>query len=171
MRVTIMFLGVSLAIAHTAAPAAPLWQKSESGMTASEVRALFPDASVPAKVETLHGGAKCELAIGSYEIESNPYEVCFFFSDGSLTQVALTAREPNYPRFESVIDLLRSKYGSELGSGQPLCKPGSVLKMCEAKWVLKTGTNVSALFMQVGRNEPLMKINYQTRMAKEASKL
>ena len=161
---------LALIATPVASTAAPLWQRAESGMTTAEIRSLFPEASAPTTASTLHSGARCELAIENYEVASSPYGVCFYFFGGKLTQVALTGLEPNLPRFEGVVDLLRSKYGPELGAGQPLCKPGT-LKICEAKWALKSGTNISALFMQVGNNKPLVTINYQTHMADEASKL
>lgn len=150
--------------------AAPLWQNVGSGMTAAEIRKAQPAAIDNPKPETLKNGAKCELVIQSLAIGTDNYEVCFFILGGKLHQVTLGAQNPNRPMFESTVDLLRSKYGPELGAGQPLCRSG-MLTICEAKWMLKTGVNISALFMQVSNNDPLVNIVYQTRMAADASKL
>lgn len=90
---------------------------------------------------------------------------------GKLHEVMLTALHPSQPMFEATVDLLRGKYGSELAPGQPLCKMIGYMKNCEANWMLKSGVNISALMMQITTNEPIMNIVYQTRMAKDASKL
>jgi len=164
------FLGAALLCWNSGAMASTLWQNTESGMSPGQVKSAFPLAAPPMKPSTLKGGAVCELALENYEIGGDTYRVCFFFVDHKLTQVMLSANEPNQPMFRSVVDLLRSKYGSELGAGKELCRPGLLL-VCGADWALKTGTNVGVTFMQVGGSAPIMNINYQTRMANEASKL
>ena len=139
-------------------------------MTPSQVRQAFPNVAVPSEVSTLNNGAKCELAISDYDIGPNHFKVCFFFVQERLDQVTLTALQPSITRFEALKDLLRVKYGPEIGAGQQGCKFG-LLTMCEAKWVLSSGSNVSALYMDVRGTDPVLNINYQTRMAGEASKL
>lgn len=161
---------IALVLSSAASYAAPLWQKAESGMTIAQIKAAYPSARVPDKIGTLGNGARCELAIEGYEVSADTYQVCFYFAGNSLKQVMLSADDPTESQFDATVDLLRSKYGPELGAGQPMCKSG-ILRMCEAKWSLKTGTNVSVLYMRVGNSEPVMNIAYQTRMASEASKL
>lgn len=174
MRTLLQYLAAAAVVAlPMEAGAAPLWQNTESGMSAAKVRDLFPTASTPSKVDTLHGGARCELAIQDYEIATTTYEVCFFFKSGGLVQVMLSAKEANQPRFRSVVDLLRGKYGPEIGAGQPICEPGRIMTKCDANWVLKSGTNISATYLEIGASDPdpVLNINYQTRMAQDASKL
>lgn len=149
--------------------ASNLWQKADSGMSVANVQSVFPEA-VPSSTGSLGNGAKCQLALSDYEIASSKYKVCFFFLSGKLMQVMLSADQPSRPQFDTVLNLLRSKYGPELQAGEGLCKSGMMVT-CDADWSLKSGTNVSLLFLQVGRNTPLININYQTRAAADASKL
>jgi hypothetical protein len=91
---------------------------------------------------------------------------------GHLDEVMLKALNPSRAMFESTVDLLRTKYGAELAAGQPLCRTvGGDMDECSADWVLKSGANISALFMEIGGSDPLVNIVYQTRMARDASKL
>lgn len=87
-------------------------------------------------------------------------------------QVMLSAKDANRSRLESVLNLLRGKYGPEIGAGEARCKEG-LATICDADWVLKSGTNISVTYVQVGASDPdpVLNINYQTRMAKDASKL
>jgi hypothetical protein len=172
MRLVVFCAAVAAAMVCFASPAAalPLWQNVDSDMTVAQIRAAQPEAEPDPAPGTLNNGARCELTIPSLAIGADTYKVCFYMLGGKLHQVTLTAKSPNRPRFESTVDLLRGKYGADIGAGQPLCRPG-LMTICEAKWLLKTGVNVDAVFLQVGSNEPLVNINYQTRMAADASKL
>ncbi|MEO7411610.1 MAG: hypothetical protein ABIU10_09915 [Sphingomicrobium sp.] len=170
MMFRIAILAAFLVGNSTPVTAAQLWQQADSGMTVQQVQSAFPAASVPQKKATLGNGASCELSIDVFVVASDAYNVCFYFRSAKLTQVTLGASDPNRPQFDTVVDLLRAKYGPELGAGTGLCKLGT-LTICKADWVLKSGTNVSVIFMQVGRNSPLINVNYQTRIASEASKL
>lgn len=154
----------------SSASAAPLWQASESGMSVAQVAAAFPAAEPQSNPSTLYGGARCELKIAVYSVGASRFSVCFYFVETRLKQVTLTAAEPTEALFDSSVDLLRSKYGSELGAGTPACKRG-LLTACKADWALPTGANVSVVYMTIGGKEPVLNINYQTRMADEASKL
>lgn len=153
-----------------AAWAAPLWQGSESGMSRAEVAAAFPEARSPAKVDTIYSGARCELEIPTYKISERDFRVCFYFKADRLEQVTLGGINPSEPQFDTFVELLRSKYGPELGSGQPACKRG-LLTTCKANWSLSSGSNIAVIYMTVGGKDPVLNINYQTRVANEASKL
>lgn len=168
-----LLLALALACTSAASAAAPLWQNTESGMSVADVAKAQPQARPPSKVDTVHGGGKCELAIESFEISANRFKVCFYFRDGRLTQVMLNSDGGSMARFETMLDLLRAKYGPELGATSPRCKPDRFMTLCEADWLLKSGTNVSLLYLKVGTSDtdPVLNINYQTRMAAEASKL
>lgn len=155
----------------SAALAVPLWQNVEAGMTRSQVQKAQPSARAEAASDTLGDGARCELSIPSLTIGTDSYKVCFFIKDGKLEQVMLSALRPSEPGFQSVVALLRAKYGPEIGAGQPLCSEDSILKKCNVDWLLKSGVNVSATMLQVGANDPIFNIVYQTRMAKDTSKL
>lgn len=157
-------------IAASASAGTPLWQKADSGMSQAQVAAAFPDAAAPAKVTTLGDGARCELAIEHYDVNHSDFHVCFFFGKAGLQQVTLGSGDPSEAQFESMIELLRSKYGTELGAGQRPCK-GALLYECQAGWSLPTGANISMLYMTIGGDDPLLNINYQVRLATEASKL
>ena len=154
----------------SAASAAPLWQNVESGMSSAQIRAAQPTAEPDAEASALHSGARCELSIRSLEVASYRFKVCFYMQQGKLEQVTLQAADPSETMFSSTVDLLRAKYGPEIGAGGSLCKRG-MLTTCEAKWLLKSGVNVDALFMSIQGTDPLVNINYQTRMASDASKL
>ena len=130
----------------------------------------FPNASKPTEPETLKGGASSDLALNNYEIAGDQYQVCFYFKAAKLVQVMLSSKSPSRPQFDSVVELLRSKYGQELGSGKPQCEPGEMMTKCEADWSLKTGTNVGVFFMDIG-GSGVLNIYYQTRIASDASKL
>lgn len=149
--------------------AKPLWQDSESGMTASQIKTLFPNAK-PGKQTTLFNGATCKLSIEYYEIAEDSFTVCFFFLDDALSQVTLSADSPSELKFRSFADLLRAKYGPELAAGQNRCRYGT-LTNCSADWSLSSGTNVNLLFIQVGSAKGTMNINYQTRTGTATSKL
>lgn len=159
-------------VVSSSAEAAPLWQNVESGMTAAQVRHAQPEAQPSSNPDPLGSGASCDLMIPSLSVGGGTFRVCFYMLHGRLDQVTLKALNPSHSMFESTVDLLRGKYGPELASGQPLCRwIGSAMEECSADWVLKSGTNVSALFMEIGGSDPLVNIVYQTRMAKDASKL
>jgi len=165
-----VFTGLFVSFLSATAFAAPLWQNVESGMTASQVRLAQPDAQIDANPTRLGGGATCDLSIPSLDVGGDAYKVCFFMLDGKLLEVMLTALEPTQPMFDSTIELLRGKYGTELAGGHPLCTMIGIMKNCEANWLLKSGVNISALLIKIDDMET-MNIVYQTRMAKDASKL
>lgn len=161
----------TLAFANTA-QATTLWQNAETGMTRVQVKTAFPNVTPPAKVSALYDGVRCELAIHDYDVSSYKYEVCFYFLNGKLTQVTLTGAKPTQPQFEDLVSLLRVKYGPEIQTGQPLCKAGS-MTMCNADWAVKSGANINVVFITFGPadDQAVLNINYQTRIAKGASKL
>lgn len=154
------------------AAATPLWQNVESGMTAAQIKRSQPSAQTSDNPDPLGNGATCDLTIPALAIGTDEYRVCFFMLHGRLVEVMLTAKNPNEAMFRETINLLRSKYGPELGAGEPLCKPG-VMTMCEASWALKSGVNVDAVFdrMEGYDPNPVFNIVYQTRIAADASKL
>jgi hypothetical protein len=154
------------------ANAIPLWQNVQSGMTVAEVRQAQPDARPSSSLDPLGNGATCDLEIPSLSVGSDSFHVCFYMLHGRLVQVTLKALSPSRAVFETTVDLLRGKYGKELAAGQPLCRTiGGDMEECTADWVLTSGANISALFMEIGGTNPLFNIVYQTRMAKDASKL
>jgi hypothetical protein len=162
--------GVAALVVSSIGAAAPLWQNVNSGMTPSQVKLAQPLAVTNLNPGHLASGATCDLTIQSLNVGTYDFSVCFYMMAGRLSQVTLKALSPNRPMFQSTVDLLRAKYGPELGAGNPLCREG-MLTVCEAKWMLKSGVNVDALLMQVQGTDPIMNINYQTTMAMDTSKL
>lgn len=138
-------------------------------MSQAQVLQAFPSATTPIEKETIKSGASCELAIPNYVISSDNYRVCFYFAADKLVQVMLSAQTPSRTQFEILLSLLRSKYGRELGSGDNPCTVDGYTK-CSADWVLPSGTNVSATYYELG-NASILNVNYQTRMAADASNL
>lgn len=160
MRATLALL---LLFLPSFASAQVLWQNLSVGMSPSQVAAAQPEAVRPSKPDTLHGGASCDLSIRSIEVGSENYNVCFFFKNQRLVQVTLNALETAYEsQFRGVVTLLRAKYGQELSLTRGIVG-------FEADWKLPNGVNVSVVFINKYGN--LLNINYQVRMAADASKL
>ena len=174
-RTTVLHIiaGAVAALAANSAAAQVLWQNIEAGMTAAEIRRAQPHASVVTGAkETLRGGwASCELSVRSYEVQGHNFSVCFFMREGKLIQVMMRSGAPSIVAFRSLGDLLRAKYGQELSPAPDPCRRIGSMNMCELKWLLPSGVNVSAIYMDIGGRGPVFNINYRTAMREESSKL
>lgn len=95
-KVALIVAAIAAAFVGTSASAHVLWQNVEVGMTPDEVRAAQPEARAPARVTTLASGARCELQLRAYEVGGQIFDVCFFMTDGRLSQVTMTAREASF---------------------------------------------------------------------------
>ncbi|PTW47638.1 hypothetical protein C8J25_103359 [Sphingomonas faeni] len=154
---------IAAMIAGATVPAPTLWQNTQVGMTYAEVKRAQPEAVEPAKPSTLNDGASCQLSLPKFEVNNDPYTVCFFFKNGALSQVMLTANgDPYESQFRGIVTALRVKYGPEVDLHQ------SSLGY-EADWMTKQGVNVSVTYFNKLGN--LLNINYQIRLAKEADRL
>ena len=157
---------IMAATVATQVSAEPLWQNLNSGMTLAQVKAAQPTAEPPATVSTLKGGASCDLAISDYVVQSDHFEVCFYMQSGRLDQVTMTSSNPSMPVYDTMKTLLRAKYEVPI---KDKCDTG-MMNLCEAEW-LHGGVNVSLLYMDIGHKDPLVNINYQTRVKTESGKL
>jgi hypothetical protein len=148
-----------------------LWQDARTGMTEAEIRKAFPTAETPAEIGTLADGAACKLQISNFAVDSTPFDVCFFMKSGQLSQVTLKSSSPSMASFRTMTALLRARYGAELSSENAECLPKRSLTLCKMEWLLDSGVNVNIVYLDVGGRNPLININYQTRVKAESSKL
>jgi hypothetical protein len=149
-----------------------LWQNTTAGMSVDAVKAVHPNAVATDKPESLATGALALLRLGGIEIASEQFVANFYFLHGKLTQVTLSMAEKKsfsatLLTFESLTLALKARYGAEL---KRELDAGGLLKRAEAEW-LNGRTNISVLAIAVGNNPALLNVNYQTRIAQDASKL
>jgi hypothetical protein len=158
-------IAISLLIAAPyPAWAQQLWQNVTFGMTEAEVQTVQPNAKRPSRPDTLKGGwATCSLKIPSMTVDIDEYSVCFYFHQGKLVQVTLTALgEPHEHQFKRAITLLRARYGAEVSHERTSLG-------WDVDWITATGLNISVLF--INELMPLLNINYQARLKNEINKL
>jgi hypothetical protein len=173
LRVSHIIATVLAALAATPAGAQVLWQNVQAGMTTAEIQRAQPRAVVvTGHKQTLKDGwATCELSLDTYEVQGNDFSVCFFMREGKLVQVMMKANEPSIVVFRSIGDLLRAKYGQELSPAADPCRRVGSMTLCELKWLLPSGVNVSSIYIDIGGRSPLLNVNYQTTMREESNKL
>lgn len=160
-----------LALLVSQAHAQTLWGKSQYGMTAEQVKAVFPNAENPAKPSQLGNGAKALLSLPGVQIAGTTFRANFYFLSEKLVQVTLTSQDRGQfdtvlRTFETIEELLRAKYGREI---QREVKRGT-LSQASATW-MSGSTNVSVLAMGVAEHDAILNINYQLRISQEAEKL
>lgn len=165
-RLRKILVGLSCLAALAAATPAfsqTLWQNLNVGMSPQQIMAAKPEAVRQDNPDHLASGAECQLKIQHFELLADDYSVCFFILDGKLAQVTLHHNgKPSKSDFDNVATALSAKYG------RPYSEKPNALGY-EADWVLDSGVNISMVLFD--KYTPLLNINYQTRIAGEASKL
>ena len=164
MRFISLLCAAGALLSATASVAQTLWQNTNVGMTADQIRRAQPSAQVPSRAQTLHGGAVCGLELPDYEVGSDHFRVCFFMKDGRLAQVTMTSTEPSIPAYDALSVMLRARYGNELSASSQPCARGRGLTVCTMEWLLDTGVNVSLLYSDVNGRLQILNVVYQTRL-------
>ena len=117
-----------------------LWQKTQTGMTLSQVESLFPEAKrqKPSSETMLGDGAQELLKIEDYKINIYYYDASFYFLNGKLKQVTLVLKDGQSVggATESLVESLRIKYGKEVISQNDRF-------VFKKKWITKEKTNIN----------------------------
>lgn len=166
-----MFLIVLMMISISA-QAQPLWGLTASGMNPEKVIKNVKGARHIQDGSTLGTGAKELIRIDDFRVVNESFKVMFYFIKNKLTQVTLNLNdERSFSStlivFDSLVDTLRSKYGTEISM---YADSRSILKKAEANWVCGR-MNINLLVLTVGDSPATLNLNYQTRLSKEAEKL
>lgn len=139
-----------------------LWQGTTYGMTPAQALAVLPDAKPPKTPETMGGGALVEkLRIDKVDVGNHSFEAHLFFKDEKLAQVSLglIPRRPYAETmvvFNTMLDLLRVKYGPEVGRDST---PAGGLRGAEATWA-SGKTVVYLIAIGTGNGNAFLNINY-----------
>lgn len=174
MRYVIAFCILFLP-AWSSLSAQQLWQAANIGDSPQEIRSKFPEAIISENpnADILHGGEQCLVRIPKYVVSSATFRTCFYFSDGQLSQVTigLVHFQPTdsiEALFDRVLESLTSKYGPADSQED---KSG-MMTMRDRDWYLGK-VNISVVLVHFGDDDddPVLNINYQTRMGKDADKL
>lgn len=166
----IILLLLLLTSASVSTHAQSLWQKTAHGMSIEEVQAAVPSASRPTAPDRFPDGMVERLRLEEYSIANEPFRVGFIFKNDKLEQVMLTGKKERAFRlyliaFESLSEILRSKYGPEISKKRTT----DVLQLARSTWKSER-TNISLVL--VGIDGPAsLTLTYQVRMAAEADKL
>jgi hypothetical protein len=148
-----------------------LWRESEYGMTPIQVQSKFSGAKAPDTPGTLHGGAIELLRLSGVEIVGRQFKAPFYFKGERLTQVtvSLADKETSHGAklvFDSLAEVLRAKYGSELsqevGHG--------IMESRKSTW-LSGETNITLYYNSIGDSDPILNLIYQVRISSEADKV
>jgi hypothetical protein len=164
-------LGALITIASLSnAGAQVLWQQSRAGMTVDEVLKAVPGTQrqAPNSGDNLADGAVDLVTASDQRISDKVFHPKFYFLNGRLEQVTLTLQGVNKSSdarssFEDVYIALRQKYGPEV-----VLKDTAIGK--EAEW-LRAGTNIVLFLIAITEDDPVLNINYQVRVAADASHL
>ncbi|MBU0908698.1 MAG: hypothetical protein KJ717_03955 [Proteobacteria bacterium] len=149
-----------------------LWQKSEYGMTAEQVKKLFPDAVHPKETFINEEGEAELLELNEITIVDEPFHVSFLFKDGGLTRVTLLLEGKKkfseaFYVFEKLTKALRAKYGSELTSKVER----GFLNLAKSSWLShKTNIELTAMGVEAAGAAALF-LNYGVKLSAEVDKL
>lgn len=166
-------LAIFFVLGPVAAHAQVLWGGTEYGMTVDQVKAAVPKA-VPPHMASHIKDAKEQLQLEEIELVNKRFVASFYFADGKLVQVTLRLDSDRTPTgaaltFNSLTEALRAKYGQELAQDN---KAGdrSALRLKNTTW-LSGRTNITMTMLNIPGMDPVLNINYQVRLAKDADKL
>ena len=148
-----------------------LWKESSYGMTPEQVKSTFPTASKPDDPGTLHGGAIELLTVKDVEIINRKFDAAFFFKDGKLSQVTLQLQKGSTSAaaklgYDSLREVLRSKYGQEIDSKSS----SGFMSSATTTW-MSGKTNIMLFYNKTGDLDPILSVIYQVRLSNEADKL
>lgn len=118
-----------------------LWQNVNSGMSIDEVRTAQPSVVNVATPDKLATGATDNLQIPAYTLDGISFDVRFFFLDGKLAQVGLTATgRPSYANYDDLVQALRSQHGPETSGGKTAIGH-------QTKWQGVNGLNITIFYL------------------------
>lgn len=143
-----------------------LWKESEYGMSPAQIQELFPNAQPPSDPNELYGGAWELLRISDVEIVGHKFTSSFYFKNHRLTQVMLSLTDNETAHsgmkiFNSIIDALRKKYGTELSNTDETVN--SLYKSLNLTW-LSGRTYIRLNYSCIGKNSEYININYNVRL-------
>jgi hypothetical protein len=143
-----------------------LWQGAEYGMNVQQVLHAVPGSHPSTSPSTLYGGEVGLVEGEQMQIARQTFLPKFYFKNGRLTQVMLTATSVKSSSaakaaFDDVVSALRVKYGHELSSTDKD-------QMHEAQFQ-NGNTNIGVILFTIGT--PVLNVYYQQRTAEDAEKL
>jgi hypothetical protein len=169
---SIAILAFALLSGLTGAKAQVLWNKTNFGMTANDVKGVVPYA-VPCSEagNRLANGAVALLCKPNVLINHELFKAQFYFNGRGLIQVTLSLEGKHDFHnvrliFDGIADALRSKYGRELS----LKYQSGLLNEAIGEWV-SGRTNINLLGFSVANAPATLNVNYQVRLAEDADKL
>lgn len=159
-------------LATTTISAQELWGGAQYGMTEEQVSSTSKGVNPIPNGDHLANGAIEKLRKGGIEIAQQKFTASYFFLDGKLDQVTLSADKGiayNQASIsaDQIKDALTSKYGAPLRCKQ---QTGELMKGFSCNWA-KSGGNVRLLLMGIGDADPIFNIVYQARLAIDAANL
>jgi hypothetical protein len=141
---------------------AVLWEGVKEGMSVSEVRRIFINAtsSDGGKLVT---GAEELLRVNRYQFAGADFVVRFFFLDRKLTQVQLArdewaANADNRKVFDEISTQLRAKYGRE--KSRTVSQRSSGLS-ADAEWSAPGRVGVKVSVVPVTQATSMLLLNYR----------
>jgi hypothetical protein len=149
-----------------------LWNGTKYGMSVKQVKVIFPDAVSPLKPESMDCCGKALLALNDFTLVDKQFSVSFFFKADALQLVQLSlVKANNYSNsksvFDSLVEVLRSKYGKEIKYDDSKSSYGNII---QATW-MSGRTNISLSLVSVGKDLAYVNVSYGASVAKEADKL
>jgi hypothetical protein len=153
------------------AQAQTLWGGTRYGMTVNQVKSVVRNTSSPINPDELSDGAQELLRVNNIKIVNKSFNGSFFFKSGKLTQVTLSIEQIDDFNdailvFDSLTEVLRSKYGNEVSRE---IKRGPV-NSAGATWMAGR-TNLVVSAFGIAGNPSSIDVVYQLRIAQEADKL
>lgn len=138
MQTAIAVAGVAAAaLLAGVQPAQAGWQKTSWGMSAPDVRALYPEAEANLDRDNESGNQISSLTIRRYPVADCVYRVNFWFrKGGGLARVALFtedgARDNATRCYKSARSLLTEKYGA--AASENTSKPTRQTQQLDVRW-------------------------------------
>lgn len=163
---------LAMILLASSAGAQSLWNGTDYGMTVEQVKAVLPSAIRPLEQARLHDGSEELLRVEHVTVVNEDFSASFYFNAGKLKQVTLSLEErrdfdATMRLFDSLAKLFRVKYGPEID--REIQK--GILNTANSTW-LSGRTNITLFASGVrGRDDTVLHIIYQTRIASEADKL
>ena len=163
-------LGLTILLLSTTSSSQPLWNGTIKGMAPKDVIESVQGAEYTDSGGRLANGATVAVSIPDFTVVNNSFEVRFFFKNDALVQVTLHLNgERPYGHakvvFNSLVQVLRSKYGDEV-SFQERENDRAV-----ATWMTKDNVNVDLYLASLGQKNSILNLNYQSRVADEMDKI
>ena len=141
-----------------------LWRGAKVGMTASEVRVLFPTTIPPVAPAPLTGGEVDRLQLAGVELAGRPAVAHFFFKDAALVAVELTliglrssASVANVQTAKNIAQTFDAQYGQAYDCGD---RSFDEVTTYECKWLRKP-LSVRLWYMDTAGQAPLFYVAFR----------